>query len=597
MRVPPLERGAVDAVRPQRALPAFIRPLAARRALFPVAFTAVYAVTSCIVAARRPLWNDEVYTYDFARAHGVTGLWRALETGADQAPPLSYLLTGISVDVFGRGRLPIRLPEILAYLVFCLCSYVFVARRTNELYGLIATVLPALTVAGYYASEARAYALVLAFASLALVCWQAAAAGRRRRLATIGLALALALATSSHYYGVLVVVPLAVGEIARSLARRAVDRSMWIAFAFSFLPLAAFIELVRGARRYATDFWGKPGWTDPARFFSFLFDTRSNVNGVELGQVGRPTVWWLVFLAVGVLALALLALAPGNRPPRLAGLGGLLLVAIAGLTLLGAVAVAVHDVSISPAGVIVVGVLLLALAGYLVRSTSSGAPLLPAPPPHEVVALGAFLLLPLTAVVLAEAVTHAYSDRYALPAVIGLAVLPLALYRLVGRRPLVAPAVLLVLVAAFAASVTLRARHASHLLAAQTGTIRFLERTGGAREPILVDNDHLYLELSFAAPPGLARRLFYVADARWGSVQRGLLKLGAIAELRVYDRDEAAALPRRFLAFTSRRRADWADTRYWTIMRTLQAEGRSIVYEAAHGPRALFQVSPGASDS
>src|SRR5206468_3466418 len=106
----------------------------------------------------------------------------------------------------------VRLPEILAYLVFLLCMYVFVARRTNEVYGLFAMIVPTLTAAGYYASEARAYALVLAFASLALLCWQAAAEGRHRRAAVVGLALALALATSAHYYAVLVVGPLALGE-------------------------------------------------------------------------------------------------------------------------------------------------------------------------------------------------------------------------------------------------------------------------------------------------------------------------------------------------------------------------------------------------
>jgi 4-amino-4-deoxy-L-arabinose transferase-like glycosyltransferase len=597
MRAPLAGRGAVGVSRPQHVLPAFGRSLVVRRAMFPFAFSAVYLVTTGVIAARRPLWNDEVYTYDFARAHGVSGVWHALETGADQAPPLSYLLTRVSVDAFGHGRLAIRLPEILAYLVFCLYTYLFVARRTNELHGVIAMVVPTLTAAGYYASEARAYALVLAFAAVALVCWQASAEGRHRRAAVVGLALALALATSAHYYAVLIVVPLALGEVARSLARRAVDPPVWIAFGFSFLPLAAFIQLIRAAHNYAVDFWGRPGWTDPPRFFSFLFDTRSTVNGIELGQIGRPTVWWLVFFAVGVLTLALLVLAAAARRHLTAAVGYRLLAAIAALTLLGAVAVAVHDVPISPRGVIVVGLALLALAGYLVRRISSGPPLLPAPPPHEVVALGAFLLLPLAAVILAETVTHAYSDRYALPAVIGLAVLPLALHRLEGRRPFVSAAVLAGLTAAFAASAVVHTRHASELLRAQAATMSFLERAGSAREPIVVDNDHLYLELSFAAPASLADRLVYVAAPRWDSTQRGLLKLGPIAHLRVYDRSHVDALPRRFLVFTSRRRTDWADTRYWTIMRTLQAEGLSIVYEAAHGQRALFQVSPGPAAS
>ena len=147
-----------------------------------LAFGAIYGIATFVVAARRPLWNDELYTYHFARVPDLADLWRALQTGADQSPPLAYLLTRASLDLFGTSAVAIRLPEVVGFFVFSVCMYVFVARRTNELYGVIAMLLPSLTAAYYYASEARAYALVLAFGALALVCWQLATEGVRRRI-------------------------------------------------------------------------------------------------------------------------------------------------------------------------------------------------------------------------------------------------------------------------------------------------------------------------------------------------------------------------------------------------------------------------------
>jgi 4-amino-4-deoxy-L-arabinose transferase-like glycosyltransferase len=579
--------------RSRRALVPWISRFAARGGLALLAFTAIYLAATSILAARRPLWNDEIYTYDFAQTSGVGGLWRALESGADQAPPLSYLLTRASVGAFGVSRLTIRLPEVVAFLVFCVCAYLFVARRTNCTYGLVAMFLPALTAAYYYASEARAYAFVLAFGALALVCWQLATEGVRRPITVVGLALSLALATSSHYYAVLLLVPLGLGELTRTLAARRIDPPVWIAFSGALLPFIALIQLVRAARGYSADFWGRPSWSDAPKFFSFLFDTRSSVRGVQLGQVGRPTIWWLALLALGVLMLALVVLSPGaellrRRPrARIAFLG-----ATAGLALLGVVAAAtVPGIPVSPVAVAVAGLVVLTFGGYVVRRLAWGTPPLAGPPGHEVVAVGAFLLLPLAAVVLAKTVTNAYTDRYALPTVIGLAVLPLALYRLEGRRPRVGQGIAAALAVAFVVAFVLHEQNASRLAADQVRTLHFLEQNTGSGTSILVDNPHQFLELEHAAPPSLARRLIYVADPQWDSTQRGLLVLGQIASLRVYDRKYVAALPGHLIAFSSRREADWSDTRNWTIMRMLKAEGRTITERSVYGNRALYEIS------
>jgi Dolichyl-phosphate-mannose-protein mannosyltransferase len=559
-----------------------------------LAFGAIYGIATGVVAARRPLWNDELYTYHFARVPDLADLWRALQTGADQAPPLAYLLARVSLDLFGTNAVAIRLPEVVGFFVFSVCMYVLVARRTNELYGLIAMLLPSLTAAYYYASEARAYALVLAFGALALVCWQLATEGVRRQLTVPGVFVALFLATSSHYYAVLLLVPLMLGELTRTALLRRIDGPLWVAFAGALLPLVAFIQLVRASHGYAKDFWGRPVWPDALSFFSFLLDTRSRVGGVQLGQLGRPTAWSLVLLAVTVLVAAVVVLTPAvewlqrRRRARAALFAAILVGSLVGV----AAVEAATSIPLSRAGAVVAAAAAIAISCYVLLRLGARTPLLAGPPAYETVAVASFLLVPLAGVILAKAVTNAYTHRYALCAVIGLAVVPLALYRLEGRRTVVGAGVAATLAVAFVVVFVPREQNASRLSADQQRTVRFLEEHAGIGTPILIDNPHAFLELSQVAPPRLARRFLYIADPDWESTQRGLPDVGRIASLRVYERKDAAAvLPAFLLAFSARRVATWSDPRYWSGLRLLRSEGRTITKKAVFGDRALYGVS------
>ncbi len=575
---------SVPRIGPRRAPATWLARAAARGAIPIAAFAAAYLAETSVIAARKPLWNDELYTYHFTRVSSLADLWRALETGADQAPPLSYLFTRATFSMLGVGRFTIRLPEIIAFLVFCLCLYAFVKRRTNQIHGLIAMLLPTLTGAYYYASEARAYALVLAFGALALVCWQLATEGVRRRATIFGLALTLFLATSSHYYAVLLLVPLGLGELARTLIARRLDVAVWVAFAGALLPLAAFIQLVRASRNYSAAFWARPSWHDPLGFFSFLFHTTLR---------GRLSERDVVLLVIVVAALALLVLSPRGRWLESRARVGPLIAATLGLPLAGLLTARLATgVPVTGRELSLVGAALLVLAGYLALRAGSSRPLLAGPPMHEVVAAGAFLLIPLAAVLVAKTATHAYTARYALPAVIGFVILPLALYRLEGSRPIVGLSVVAALAIAFLVASVPRERAASRSSTDQRRTFQFLEHNAPARRPILIDDSHQYLELSYSPPPSLAGRLIYVADPQRDATQNGLFVLGQIASLRVYDRKEGAALRGPLLALSPRGAADWTTTKNrWSILPTLRAQGRSITTKAVYGDQALYEIS------
>lgn len=224
-------------------------------------FFLLYFAATCLLAARRPLWNDELFTYYIARLGRVADIWSALLTGGEQIPPFFHLTTRASLALGGVSPLFLRLPAVTGFGVMCVCLFCFVARRSSALYGFVALLFPLVTGAYYYASEARPYGVVLGFSGLALVCWQQAADEYRRPLSLCCLALSLAGALSNHYYAVFVFLALVAGEAARTLARRRVDGAVWAAFGMAaVVPILLFLPLIQQARAYGAAFWSPPQW-------------------------------------------------------------------------------------------------------------------------------------------------------------------------------------------------------------------------------------------------------------------------------------------------------------------------------------------------
>ncbi len=177
----------------------------------------VYFCFTVPIARRKLMWDDEFFTLYISGAASFSEIWKALLTGADQHPPSFYFLTHTVFSGFGISHLTLRLPAMLGFWLMLLCLYAIVARRTSPIYGLAAMLFPLLTWIVRYATEARGYGLVLGFGSLALLCWLCASDGRRRACALPGLWLSLMLAVGSHYYAILLLLPLGVGELVRWL--------------------------------------------------------------------------------------------------------------------------------------------------------------------------------------------------------------------------------------------------------------------------------------------------------------------------------------------------------------------------------------------
>jgi hypothetical protein len=241
-----------------------------RRLWLLASFSILYLAVTYLIALRKPLWNDELYTLYIARLPSISAVWAALSTGAEQIPPFFYVLTRVSLAFFGASELSLRLPEIMGFWMMSLCLFRFVSKRAPALYGFLAMLFPLVTGAYYYASEARPYGLVLGFSALALLCWQAATEKDRRLRPLASLAISLAAAVSCHYYAVFVFAPLAFAEAVRSLSRRRLDWAVWAAFSLGVAPLLAFLPLIQRAMSYSSTFWSKSRWTSIPESYYFL---------------------------------------------------------------------------------------------------------------------------------------------------------------------------------------------------------------------------------------------------------------------------------------------------------------------------------------
>jgi hypothetical protein len=204
-------------------------------------FSVFYLLDVCLRAAEKFFWYDEIFTLYFSRLSDFSSLWRALQAGVDFNPPLFYLFTRASLVVFGEGNIAIRLPEILGFLIFCLCLFYFVQRHAGMISGLCALLLPMLTGAYFYAYDARPHAIVLGACGLAMICWQRATESRLINPKWLsGFSLSLLLAFMLHCYALILVSPFAIAEVIETFRLRRVRLQVWLAIV---LPAVVSVPL------------------------------------------------------------------------------------------------------------------------------------------------------------------------------------------------------------------------------------------------------------------------------------------------------------------------------------------------------------------
>lgn len=488
----------------------------AHRAPAAAVVSTLYLIIAGLIASRKPLENDELFTLNIARLPGLTDVWGALLTGAEQMPPLFYAITRVSLALLGENGFALRMPGMIGILIMGISLFLFVSKRGTTILGLAAMLFPLTTAAYYYSFEARPYGLVLGFAGLGLICWQALAEGGRRPALLVGFALSLAAAISCHYYAILIVIPFLCGEAARACERRRLDLPVVAAIAVSMTPMLLHLPLIRSARSYSTAFWAQPKWGDIPDFFNFL-----------LASAVLPLT------AMLLITVAWSLLAPAKERES---------------------------------------------APYLLK--------------HEFFAAIGFIAVPVVAVVMAMFVTRAFTHRYALPAVIGLAVLLPPAFKKAGSDILPVLLVLLLMLG-IARRGGLTLQDAARRAADREAEIALLLRDDHGNLPVVCADPHAFLMLSHNAPAGLRSRLVYLGDTSesmrylgHNSLERGMFDLlKPWFGLNVQRYRSFLKQGRRFLLF-----GDPNHFLNW-VLPDLQSSGARIELAGKHRESMLFLVS------
>ncbi len=198
-----------------------------RCGLLAAAVIVLTTVSSLVLSHVRMMWADEFLSYWGDKLPTATDVVRVqLHYPISLDPPLYHLLAHWSMQVFGADALGMRAPALLGVILSQVALFFLVRRLAGSRAAVLAAALPAVFGPFWYSAEGRPYGWLLGMYALAMLCWVLAtsdAVDRSRTLPLVGLALSIAGAITCHYFGVLILLPFAAGELVRTVDRKRID--------------------------------------------------------------------------------------------------------------------------------------------------------------------------------------------------------------------------------------------------------------------------------------------------------------------------------------------------------------------------------------
>lgn len=213
-----------------------------------VATVLLYGWQLMNIAASKRFWYDEIFTLSIAGLDIGKPMWKAMTSGYEFNPPLSYLLVHLSETVFGRGEVTSRLPFIFAGMGIVALLFTYGRRLKDDWLGLWIGILVVFTGAHVYFTEARAYALVLLGFAIFLLGWRMRVEGGQTK-ALVLIALGLGVVTLSHVWAVALVAVFVLAELVRWYVLKRTDIGVLVATGLGCLPFALYPAL-REANRH-----------------------------------------------------------------------------------------------------------------------------------------------------------------------------------------------------------------------------------------------------------------------------------------------------------------------------------------------------------
>jgi 4-amino-4-deoxy-L-arabinose transferase-like glycosyltransferase len=223
-------------------------------------FLLLSTTLSLIWSHVRLMWNDEFLSF---YSDGVATFKQVilvqLHYPISLDPPTYHLLSHLCMDILGRNAIALRLPALAGFLLFQLCLFLFVRRLAGDRSAIIAMAVPLLTASFRYSVEGRPYGLLLGLYALSLLCWQIATQDdgipRSRLLPLTGLTLSITLAITSHYFGVLLLIPVSLGELSRIYIRKRLDIGVLTALILGLASVVLILPFQRALMVYRQHYY------------------------------------------------------------------------------------------------------------------------------------------------------------------------------------------------------------------------------------------------------------------------------------------------------------------------------------------------------
>lgn len=192
----------------------------------------VTAALAMAWSAHRDLNQDEAFVFQTDTVATLRQLVDVQLHSPISLDPLFYHLLGFaSAKAFGATAFAIRLPSILGFLLMQVCLFAFVRRIAGSVAGFVAALVPAITATLFYAQQTRPYGVLLGLSALALLAYQHSIRDQVRFRWLSILSAALLLALNSHYFAILLLIPLYGAELVRIATGRRIDWPMLVAIA------------------------------------------------------------------------------------------------------------------------------------------------------------------------------------------------------------------------------------------------------------------------------------------------------------------------------------------------------------------------------
>jgi len=275
--------------------PAGVAPSASRLSpWWPLAaLTVAAAALRLSTLGLQSFWYDEAFT----PVHVLhPSLWATLRSvvHSENTPPLWYLLAWADSRILGTGEVALRLPSALAGIATVPVAWAIGRELAGRRAALACAALVAFNpLLVWYSQEARAYALFVLMAALAMLCFlRAEREPSPRRMAAFALTGALALL--SHYFAVFLLIPMALWLLYRTRTRRA---ALPAAGAIAIVG-AALVPLIVAQGGHGTQWIGR--WPLIERLEAIPQYYLTGYSGAPLGHAVELLVALPILAALGL---------------------------------------------------------------------------------------------------------------------------------------------------------------------------------------------------------------------------------------------------------------------------------------------------------